>query len=190
MQQDQQSCELDFVITADVSMANALRRTMLGDIQSAVIDDVVFAENDSKMCEEMIASRLGLVPLVCAAARQTQAAEAVAAAEVTLDAVGPGTVYSRDIRFSADFPVSVADPDIPLVRLGDGAKLRLRGSLSVGTARTHAKYDVCCGTTYRQLEQGKYQFHVETSGAMTAAQVVSAALDALESRLGKYRGRR
>jgi DNA-directed RNA polymerase subunit D len=48
---------------ADVTLMNALRRIGLAEVPSMAIDEVVMIENSSILQDEMIAHRLGLVPL-------------------------------------------------------------------------------------------------------------------------------
>lgn len=47
----------------DVSIANALRRIMLADVPCVAIDDVYIKSNTGVMQDEMLAHRLGLVPI-------------------------------------------------------------------------------------------------------------------------------
>lgn len=56
---------IKFSIGSNVSFANSLRRILLGEIPSVAIDIVEIRENDTVLCDEMIAHRLGLVPIRC-----------------------------------------------------------------------------------------------------------------------------
>lgn len=56
--------EIKFILSeTDVSMANALRRIMIGEVPTMTIDLVDFQENTTVLNDEYIAHRLGLIPL-------------------------------------------------------------------------------------------------------------------------------
>ncbi|HIP75315.1 MAG TPA: DNA-directed RNA polymerase subunit D, partial [Thermococcus paralvinellae] len=47
----------------DTAFANALRRTIIGEVPTFAIDEVEFYENDSALFDEIIAHRLAMIPL-------------------------------------------------------------------------------------------------------------------------------
>ncbi|GFZ49328.1 DNA-directed RNA polymerase II subunit RPB3 [Saitozyma sp. JCM 24511] len=48
----------------ETAYANSLRRTMMADVPTIAIDQVLFLQNTSPLPDEMLAHRLGLVPLI------------------------------------------------------------------------------------------------------------------------------
>ena len=52
------------MMNTDLSIANALRRIMIGEIQTMAVDLVEVKENSSALHDELITHRIGLVPLV------------------------------------------------------------------------------------------------------------------------------
>jgi DNA-directed RNA polymerase II subunit RPB3 len=48
----------------ELGLANSLRRTMIADLTTIAIHSVEFEENTSVLPDEMIAHRLGLIPLI------------------------------------------------------------------------------------------------------------------------------
>ncbi|KAL7423511.1 RNA polymerase II subunit 3 [Cryptotrichosporon argae] len=50
----------------EMAYANSLRRTMMADVPTVCIDQVLFTQNTSPIPDEMLAHRLGMVPLLSA----------------------------------------------------------------------------------------------------------------------------
>jgi len=76
--------DMRFILrNTDVSMANALRRTMIAEVPTMAVDLVTIHENTTVLHDEYIAHRIGLIPLASAAA--------------------DGYVYSRDCVACDDF---------------------------------------------------------------------------------------
>lgn len=55
---------IQFELTdADISMANALRRIMIAEVPTLAIDLIHFSDNTTVLLDEIIAHRVGLIPL-------------------------------------------------------------------------------------------------------------------------------
>ncbi|NPA77175.1 MAG: DNA-directed RNA polymerase subunit D [Candidatus Diapherotrites archaeon] len=115
--------------------ANALRRAIISEVPVFAIDDVYFYENTSSMWDEYVAHRLGLIPLRAEWGTYDESSEA----RFLLDKEGPCTVFSGDL--TPETPgVEVVDPEIPIIHLTEGQRLRLEAVAKVGTAKEHAKW--------------------------------------------------
>nr|WP_157868100.1 DNA-directed RNA polymerase subunit D [Pyrococcus abyssi] len=131
----------------DVAFANALRRTILGEVPTFAVDEVEFYENDSALFDEIIAHRLAMIPLKTPVDRFELDALELDDYTVTLslEAEGPGIVYSGDLK-SDDPDVKPANPDIPIVKLAKGQRLVFNAFAKLGRGKDHAKWQP--GFTY------------------------------------------
>jgi DNA-directed RNA polymerase subunit D len=219
------------------AFANGIRRAMIADVPTFSIDDVRFVENSSVMFDEMIALRLGLVPLTT----PLDDFEIGDTVTLALDVEGPGTAYSGDIETS-DSLVEPADRNIPIIELkensgGDVQRIELEADAVLETGKSHAKQQGGVAVGYRHLQRvevvgddpdaefdeqepnilrgvieedgelvpteefdndltnrypGKevavhdvpeaFVFHVETDGSFSVEELVTRAVDSIESR--------
>lgn len=173
--------EFDFTINADTSLCNAIRRTIISGVSSIVIDTVCIKENDSYLSDEMIAHRLGLIPL------KKTTTEPTTEFKIKLEEVGPKRIYSRDIVFSPG--IEAVSPDIIIVNLGADESIKLTGTTEEGTAidQNHSKFSVSCGTTYEKLSDNEFRMHVETTGTISAKDAVLKAIQLLKEELLNYK---
>ncbi len=115
---------------AHESLANALRRSV-AEVPTLAIDEVELYKNDSALYDEMVAHRLGLVPLKTEAKMGEKTK-----VELKLSKTGPCTVYSGDLEGNAE----VVHDNIPLTLLKEGHKLELVATAILGKGIEHAKY--------------------------------------------------
>jgi DNA-directed RNA polymerase II subunit RPB3 len=176
----------EFTLNVDSSMANALRRVMISNIHSVVISNVCIKENDSNLDDEMIAHRLGQIPLRIIDDSETpDNTDYSIELDITCNTTGPMTIYSRDIIFQKG--IEVVDPDIPLVKLKKNECLKLFGNTNKGTGKEHAKYSVSCGTSYKKINDNLFHFHIESTGVYTAKEIFIKAIGILREDLLKYK---
>lgn len=121
-----------FVLRMDASesLANAIRRSV-SEVPTLAIDDVEIYKNDSALYDEVLAHRLGLIPLVTEKGMSEKTK-----IDLKLVKEGPCTVYSGDFKGNAE-PVF---DKIPLTILGEGHKIELVATAVLGKGIVHAKY--------------------------------------------------
>ena len=143
-----------------VPYVNALRRIVLSEVPCMAIDEIVMVENSSILQDEIIAHRLGLIPLKtdldsynlpeecpcksefgCNLCRVTFALD-VEAKE------GSKTIYSGDLKSESESVVAVSDK-IPIVKLAKEQKIRLEAYARLGKGRNHAKWQPVSMCTYK-----------------------------------------
>ena len=81
---------------ANESLANAIRRS-IDEVQVLAIDEVEIFKNDSALYDELLAHRLGLVPL-----KTEKGMSEKTKIEFKLSKLGPCSVYSGDIDGNAE----------------------------------------------------------------------------------------
>ncbi len=158
------------------TFANAIRRTAINSVKCFAIDSVTVYENSSALFDEYIAHRIGLIPLATPD-------KIIDSDEIlfTLDATGPGTVYSKDLK-STDENIKVAIDNIPIMKLGEKEKLRLDGKAIVGSALKHVKFQPGL-VTYEQINDNSFKFYVEAFGQMSSKAIISKSLDILSEEI-------
>src|SRR5271169_5425064 len=147
----------------DRSYANAVRRFCISEVPSMAIDDIVILENSSVLYDEILAHRLGMVPLRTDLERYVLPEKCDCGSPLgcqkcrvllVLDAVAqdkPRTVMSGDL-VSEDREIKPVSPNIPLVKLAAGQAVKLEAYARLGRAKEHAKWQP---STVAILTEGK-----------------------------------
>lgn len=139
--------EIKFLIEdSNPQFANALRRIIMAEIPILAIDYVDFSLNDSVLYNEIIAHRLGLIPLVFNPKdfhfkEEHEDKKTCSMCEVVLaiNKKGLGMVYTKDMK-SSNPEVKPLYDSIPIVELFGDQKLKLEASASLGLGLKHARY--------------------------------------------------
>ena len=139
---------INFVLRdTDTSVANALRRTMIGEVPTIAIDLVMMEVNTSALNDEFIAHRLGLVPLVSDAvdlmeyARDTEAED---------DEWPAGVPFELHVKCNSDLPLEVTSRDLINVGMSQEQKSVQPVSYGMGAAMAaraascHAALSLAC----------------------------------------------
>ena len=129
------------------AFANALRRVMKSEIPTMAVEFVDFEENTSGMFDELVAHRIGLIPLTYDEKAYSLkndckcGGKGCSRCEVTLvlDKQGPCTVKAGDMK-STDDSVQPPEKDIPIVELLEGQKLKFEAVAQLGLGIDHIKW--------------------------------------------------
>ncbi len=131
----------------NVAFANSMRRNMIDTVPTMAIEDVEFRKNTSVLYDEIIAHRLGLIPLSTDLKSYNLPAKCKCKGEgcnrcqlkLTLSSKGPAVVYASDIK-SKDPKVKPVYPKIPIVKLLKGQELELEATAVLGQGKDHMKF--------------------------------------------------
>lgn len=150
----------------DVPFMNALRRVIVAEVPSMAIDDVVIIENSSMLHDEILAHRLGLIPLKTDLDTYNLPQECPCKSELgcnlcrvslTLNAEamdGVKTIYSGDL-VSENPGVKPISDRIPIIKLAPDQKIQLEAYARLGKGKDHAKWQPVSMCTYKQFPRIK-----------------------------------
>ena len=177
--------------------ANALRRFAISEVPCMAIDDVVVQQNSSVLYDEILAHRLGLIPLStdlkgyvlpqdcscktdlgCSKCRVLLVLNAIATDDVK-------TIYSGDLR-SEDESVKPFVDNIPIVKLAPDHEIKLEAYAKLGKGRDHAKWQPVSVSTLTDTEDpSTFHLTLESTGSLPASDILSEATNILNTKLNE-----
>ncbi|MDG6952655.1 MAG: DNA-directed RNA polymerase subunit D [Nitrososphaerota archaeon] len=179
----------------DRSYANAIRRFCISEVPSMAIDDVVILENSSVLYDEILAHRLGMIPIKTDLEKYNLPEACDCGNPLgchkcrvlfVLDAKGKdkvSTVTSGDL-VSEDREVRPVSESIPLVKLAAGQSVKLEAYARLGRGKEHAKWQPCTVATLTDgKKEGTFVLTVESAGGLPAKQIVLKAIQLIEKKL-------
>lgn len=130
-----------------VEFANSIRRAIFEKVPTLAIEEVEFKKNTSPLYDEMLAHRLGMIPiktdLKSYVLPEKCKCEGTGCARCTLklslNAKTPGMVTASKLK-SEDPKAAPAHDEMPIVRLMDEQKLQLDATAILGSGERHAKF--------------------------------------------------
>jgi len=175
-------------------LAGELRRIMLSEIPTMAIEWVDFHKNDSVLWDDIIASRLGLIPMAfdpklynmkdgckCNGKGCSRCQVMLA-----LKKKGPCMVYSEDLK-SSDKKVKPVYDKIPSVELIEDQELEFEATVQLGLGKEHAKWQgAIVGYEMSGPKNDKFTFVVESACGLSAEEVVKKSFDVLKGKLKDF----
>ncbi|MFX0031749.1 MAG: DNA-directed RNA polymerase subunit D [Candidatus Hodarchaeota archaeon] len=153
--------ELIFVIEGiSIEMVNALRRIILTEIPVMAVDEVIILKNDSPLYDEILAHRIGLIPLSTdldayklpnsceCSGYGCPLCQVSLTLEITNTTNTPIDIYSGDLK-SNDPKIIPVDQNIPLVKIDKNNQVILEAYAILGIARDHAKWQAVSNVAFR-----------------------------------------
>ncbi len=140
--------KLSFVLEDSTpAFANALRRVMTSEVPTMAIEWVEMRENNSALFDEVIAHRLGLIPIKFDPKKFNFSEDCecegkgcpLCQAVFALESTGPRMVYSGDMK-SSNKEVKPTDPNFPIVELLKGHNIKFEAVAKLGIGMKHAKF--------------------------------------------------
>src|SRR6266568_3778157 len=153
---------LRFVLS-DVSpaFANALRRIMISEIPVMAIDDVMILENNSVMYDEILAHRLGLVPVTTDGSYN-----------LPEECTCKSELGCEKCRASFSLEMEASEP----IEVVYSSQLKPEAYARLGRGNVHAKWQSVSAATYSYDEKARtFTFLVESTGTMPPEKIVLEA---------------
>ena len=152
-----------FVISeSSIPFVNSLRRAMKSHVPTLAVDYVDFYLNTSYLYDEILAHRIGLIPIKTDLERFNLPDRCVCEGEgcpncqisFRLNVEGRKMVYSGD--FISDDPEIVpVYSNIPVIELFEGQQLMIEAVARLGTGKEHAKFQPVSVCSYRIIPEIK-----------------------------------
>jgi len=176
----------------NAAFANELRRIMMSEVPTMAVEWVDFKKNDSSLPDELMANRIGQIPLTfdkkaynfhenCDNCKGKGCSRCQV--ELVLKKKGPGVVYSGDMKSKAKDVQPVFDK-IPIVEIFEGDDLQFEAIAQLGIGRKHAKWQAAV-VGYKS-EGDAFIFNVEPVCGIAPEDIVMYAVDALEEKASEF----
>jgi DNA-directed RNA polymerase subunit D len=184
--------ELSFSVEGiSPGFANALRRIMIGEVPTMAIEWVDFKKNDSVLPDEILANRLGQIPLTFDKKAYNLPSECKCEGkgcsrcqvELVLKEKGPKIVYAEDLKSKAK-DVKPVFGKIPIVELFEDEELQFEAIAQLGLGKEHVKWQAAVvGYNY---EDDKFVFNVESVSGLSPEEIVASAAEILENKMKEF----
>ena len=193
-------------------IANTIRRLAMSEVNCLAIEDVHITSNSSALYDEVLAHRIGLIPLKTDLKSYNRMDEckckgkgcAHCQVKFTLKAKGPCTVYASDLQ-SKDKEITPVHPNIPIVYLLKDQEVELDATAVLNNGKDHTKhqpgliyyYGYPEGKSDAQVlkmenkdiencSDKKFVFHVEPWGQLTAKEILSESIKIMDEKLNQF----
>lgn len=154
----------------EAPLANALRRIMISEVSTMAIEDVDLYQNTSVIPDEVLAHRLGLIPIFAEPEKfkykipeDSHNGENsilfklhVKCTRLQDKSIQNENVYSRDLIWSPlpgqeKMHIAPVHPDILIAKLGPGQEIEAELWCEKGVGATHTKWSPVCTASYRLM---------------------------------------
>ena len=183
---------IQFIIKGiNATIANTIRRTIITEVPILAVDEVDFLKNDSALYDEIIAHRIGLIPLKTDLQSYEVKEECTCKGKgcakcqlyLSLKIKGPAIVYASDIQ-SQDPKVKPVFEKMPITILIAGQKLEFEAVAKLGRGKEHSKF--VPGIAYYTEDKEGIIFTIETFGQLRPEEIFNEALNILDKRMDEF----
>jgi DNA-directed RNA polymerase alpha subunit len=144
------------------AFVNSLRRIIIAEIETVAVELVEITVNDSPICDEMLAHRIGLIPLVSSNIHLMSPSECTCASgqcsqctvtfeiNYTNTELTPQSIYSKHLQPVSEFAHQYKPcfDDILITKINPNSSLKLKAYAQKGTGSDHTKFNATCAVEY------------------------------------------
>ena len=147
LSKDKEQGHISFILKdSSVFFANTLRRMILEEVPTLAMEDIAFKDNSSALYDEIIAHRLGLIPITTDLKSYNLPADctckgkgcAKCTVQMSLQVKSAGIVYAEEIT-SKDPKCKPVFGKTPIVKLIKGQSLAFEATAMLGQGKDHVK---------------------------------------------------
>jgi len=187
----------------DLSIANAIRRIMITETATMAIDWIKLDSNSTVLCDEFIAHRLGLIPLIsddvvenirfprdCNCKENCIDCSIEFTINVTCKEDQTQRITSSDLK-SSDPRIKPAFDDITIVKIRKGQELKIHAFAKKGTAKDNAKWNPTTGIIFKYDSNDsdeiptKFYFEVESSGSLKPENILLTGITQVKKKMNE-----
>ncbi|MBD3261126.1 MAG: DNA-directed RNA polymerase subunit D [Candidatus Altiarchaeales archaeon] len=176
----------------DVELANALRRKIISGVPVMAIEKVDVLSNSSILNDEVLAHRLGLIPLATDLKSYVEPLECGCelkgctncTSTLTLDVAGPLMVYSGHLK-PTDPKIKPVYDNMPLIKLTENQKIKLEAHATLGCGRQHMKWHA--GIASYEASNNKLDFFIESYGQYPVEDLAKLAFNVFQKELSEVK---
>jgi len=139
--------KISFVLSkATAAFANSLRRTIMDEVPTMAIEDVEIRKNSSVLYDEVVAHRLGLVPLKTDLKSYNLPStckcngEGCARCQAKLTLKSKSQLVKASEMESSDPKIVPVYPETPVAKLIKGQEIELEATAVLGKGKEHSKW--------------------------------------------------
>lgn len=181
----------------DISIINGIRRVMISEIPVYAISIVLVEINNSKMNEEYLVNRLGLIPFIQGKDNYNISDNLIEYdIELNVSHLDENeefkNIYARDFLIKDDLlsnNLIPVHPDIFICKLMKGDKISLKCKLLKGVGKEHSRWSTVSSAIYKKMESDNNSilFQYESIGILKPKEILEKSKNIIINKLKDFR---
>jgi DNA-directed RNA polymerase subunit D len=164
--------------------ANTIRRLVIEEVPTLAVEDVEIKDNSSALYDEMLALRLGLIPIKTDLSSyrlpenedEVTEKSATCTLQIKLKSSKKGFVYAKEAE-SSDPKCTFVQEDMPVTKLISKQKIDVVMTAVMGQGKVHTKWSP--GLVFFTEDSSNYTFNVESWGQLSCKEMLNESANIL-----------